>query len=158
VEKHKFVFDVILNEEVTKNEVYHERVEYMSSYLDSQATTIRKGEDVRGYFVCYLLDNFEWKHVGIGTHSMFVLPTFSTHSSDSIKIIKTFTKNLFVVNMKQYLMDLYKYVQKGGWLHVINENNHDAILKNMLLNLKLFSGDHSFSCIIGSINFKQWDP
>jgi len=56
-------------------------------------------------------------------------------------------------------MNLYKYVQKGGWFHVINENNHDAmaILMNLLLNLKL-SGDYYFSCIIGYINFKQWDP
>lgn len=37
-----------------------ERVEYMKSYLDSLATAIRKGADVRGYFVWSLLDNFEW--------------------------------------------------------------------------------------------------
>ncbi|PIN21148.1 Beta-glucosidase, lactase phlorizinhydrolase [Handroanthus impetiginosus] len=36
------------------------RVEYMSSYLDSLATAIRKGADVRGYFAWALLDNFEW--------------------------------------------------------------------------------------------------
>jgi len=98
---------------------------------------------------------------------MFVAPiyakvmTFSTHSSERsniIKIIKTFTKNLFVGNLKLYLVELYKYVQKGGWFHVINENNHDAnmpILMNLLLNLKILSGDHYFSCIIGSINFKK---
>ncbi|GAU33450.1 hypothetical protein TSUD_380860 [Trifolium subterraneum] len=38
------------------------RVEYLSSYLDSLATAIRKGADVRGYFVWSLLDNFEWNH------------------------------------------------------------------------------------------------
>jgi len=89
----------------------------MGSYLDSQATSIRIGADVREYFVWSLLDNFEWKHVGIGTHSMSVAPTFSTHSSErrnSIKIIKTFTKILFVVNLKPYFMELYKYVHKGG--------------------------------------------
>ncbi|PNX96492.1 beta-glucosidase 47-like protein [Trifolium pratense] len=38
------------------------RVEYLSSYLDSLATAISKGADVRGYFVWSLLDNFEWNH------------------------------------------------------------------------------------------------
>ncbi|KAK2447796.1 beta-glucosidase [Trifolium repens] len=38
------------------------RVEYLSGYLDSLATAIRKGADVRGYFVWSLLDNFEWNH------------------------------------------------------------------------------------------------
>ncbi|KAK7303279.1 hypothetical protein RJT34_14182 [Clitoria ternatea] len=36
------------------------RVEYLSAYLDSLATTIRNGANVRGYFVWSLLDNFEW--------------------------------------------------------------------------------------------------
>ncbi|XP_059437846.1 beta-glucosidase 47-like isoform X2 [Corylus avellana] len=36
------------------------RVEYMNSYLDTLATAMRKGADVRGYFVWSLLDNFEW--------------------------------------------------------------------------------------------------
>ncbi|KAI3865992.1 hypothetical protein MKX03_019517 [Papaver bracteatum] len=36
------------------------RVNFMSSYLDSLANAIRKGADVRGYFVWSLLDNFEW--------------------------------------------------------------------------------------------------
>nr|XP_004486131.2 beta-glucosidase 47 [Cicer arietinum] len=38
------------------------RVEYLSGYLDSLATAIRKGADVRGYFLWSLLDNFEWNH------------------------------------------------------------------------------------------------
>ncbi|CAK8531069.1 unnamed protein product [Lathyrus sativus] len=38
------------------------RVEYLNGYLDSLAAAIRKGADVRGYFVWSLLDNFEWKH------------------------------------------------------------------------------------------------
>nr|AFK42730.1 unknown [Medicago truncatula] len=38
------------------------RVEYLSSYLDSLATAIRKGADVKGYFVWSILDNFEWNH------------------------------------------------------------------------------------------------
>ncbi|KAK7359745.1 hypothetical protein VNO77_01710 [Canavalia gladiata] len=37
-----------------------QRVEYLSGYLDSLASAIRKGADVRGYFVWSLLDNFEW--------------------------------------------------------------------------------------------------
>ncbi|RZC89183.1 hypothetical protein C5167_030880 [Papaver somniferum] len=37
-----------------------ERVNFMSSYLDSLASAIRKGADVRGYFAWSLLDNFEW--------------------------------------------------------------------------------------------------
>ncbi|XP_065878222.1 beta-glucosidase 47-like [Euphorbia lathyris] len=37
-----------------------ERVEYMSSYLNALITAMRKGADVRGYFVWSLLDNFEW--------------------------------------------------------------------------------------------------
>ncbi|KAK1280007.1 Beta-glucosidase 47 [Acorus gramineus] len=36
------------------------RVNYMRSYLDSLATAISKGADVRGYFAWALLDNFEW--------------------------------------------------------------------------------------------------
>ncbi|KAJ4838703.1 hypothetical protein Tsubulata_003141 [Turnera subulata] len=36
------------------------RVDYMSSYWDSLLTAIRKGADVKGYFVWSLLDNFEW--------------------------------------------------------------------------------------------------
>ncbi|MED6147094.1 glycosyl hydrolase 1 [Stylosanthes scabra] len=39
-----------------------ERVEYLSSYLDSLATAIMKGANVRGYFVWSLLDNFEWTY------------------------------------------------------------------------------------------------
>ncbi|WVY94288.1 hypothetical protein V8G54_033376 [Vigna mungo] len=39
-----------------------ERVEYLRAYLDSLATAIRKGADVRGYFVWSFLDNFEWTH------------------------------------------------------------------------------------------------
>ncbi|XWS19446.1 hypothetical protein CRYUN_Cryun31cG0016600 [Craigia yunnanensis] len=36
------------------------RVEYVSGYLDTLAAALRKGADVRGYFVWSLLDNFEW--------------------------------------------------------------------------------------------------
>lgn len=36
------------------------RVEYLTSYLRSLGTAIRKGADVRGYFLWSLLDNFEW--------------------------------------------------------------------------------------------------
>ncbi|WCJ20256.1 beta glucosidase 46 [Euphorbia peplus] len=36
------------------------RVEYISGYLEALKTAIRKGADVRGYFVWSLLDNFEW--------------------------------------------------------------------------------------------------
>uniref|UniRef100_A0A5B6Z642 Putative beta-glucosidase 46-like n=1 Tax=Davidia involucrata TaxID=16924 RepID=A0A5B6Z642_DAVIN len=44
--------------EVFLNDV--KRVEYMNAYLDSLATAMRKGADVRAYFVWSLLDNFEW--------------------------------------------------------------------------------------------------
>ncbi|XWS15598.1 hypothetical protein CRYUN_Cryun34aG0014600 [Craigia yunnanensis] len=36
------------------------RVEYISGYLDAVAAALRKGADLRGYFVWSLLDNFEW--------------------------------------------------------------------------------------------------
>ncbi|KAI9127696.1 hypothetical protein K1719_000689 [Acacia pycnantha] len=48
-----------------------QRVNYLSSYLNSLAKAIRKGADVRGYFVWSLLDNFEWKYgqnVRFGLH------------------------------------------------------------------------------------------
>ncbi|XP_054787681.1 beta-glucosidase 46-like [Prosopis cineraria] len=48
-----------------------ERVSYLSGYLNSLATAIRKGADVRGYFVWSLLDNFEWLYgcsVRFGLH------------------------------------------------------------------------------------------
>ncbi|KAF8702698.1 hypothetical protein HU200_032521 [Digitaria exilis] len=37
-----------------------QRVDYIHDYLTSLASSIRKGADVRGYFVWSLLDNFEW--------------------------------------------------------------------------------------------------
>ncbi|KAK8953594.1 Beta-glucosidase 18 [Platanthera guangdongensis] len=37
-----------------------ERVEFFSSYLTSLSKVIRKGADVRGYFIWSVLDNFEW--------------------------------------------------------------------------------------------------
>ncbi|KAK9092104.1 hypothetical protein Syun_027015 [Stephania yunnanensis] len=36
------------------------RVDFISSHLDALASAIRKGADVRGYFIWALLDNFEW--------------------------------------------------------------------------------------------------
>ncbi|PKA55066.1 Beta-glucosidase 18 [Apostasia shenzhenica] len=38
----------------------HGRIEYLRSYLSSLSNAIRKGADVRGYFVWSLIDNFEW--------------------------------------------------------------------------------------------------
>ncbi|KAG2238752.1 hypothetical protein Bca4012_023437 [Brassica carinata] len=38
----------------------HRRVKFMSNYLDALKRAMRKGADVRGYFVWSLLDNFEW--------------------------------------------------------------------------------------------------
>ncbi|MBA0569500.1 hypothetical protein Golob_003223 [Gossypium lobatum] len=38
------------------------RVEYFARYLDALSTAIRKGADVRGYFIWSLLDNFEWNN------------------------------------------------------------------------------------------------
>ncbi|XVE51144.1 hypothetical protein DITRI_Ditri02bG0015600 [Diplodiscus trichospermus] len=43
---------------VSSNDV--KRVEYLSGYLDALVEALRKGADVRGYFVWSLLDNFEW--------------------------------------------------------------------------------------------------
>ncbi|KAI0499755.1 hypothetical protein KFK09_017963 [Dendrobium nobile] len=37
-----------------------ERVEYHSAYLSSLLKAMRKGADVRGYFIWSLIDNFEW--------------------------------------------------------------------------------------------------
>ncbi|XP_058094690.1 beta-glucosidase 18-like [Magnolia sinica] len=47
---------------VSKKELLNdmERVEYMRSYVTSLAISMRKGADVRGYFVWSLIDNFEW--------------------------------------------------------------------------------------------------
>ncbi|CAH9139582.1 unnamed protein product [Cuscuta epithymum] len=36
------------------------RVNFMANYIDALSTAMRKGADVRGYFVWSLLDNFEW--------------------------------------------------------------------------------------------------
>ncbi|KAG0458657.1 hypothetical protein HPP92_021785 [Vanilla planifolia] len=38
----------------------HDRVKFLSSYLYSLSNAIKKGADVRGYFIWSLLDNFEW--------------------------------------------------------------------------------------------------
>ncbi|CAM8993775.1 unnamed protein product [Rhodiola kirilowii] len=38
------------------------RVQYMKSYLSALSRAIRKGADVRGYFVWSLMDSFEWIH------------------------------------------------------------------------------------------------
>ncbi|XP_022866868.1 beta-glucosidase 46-like [Olea europaea var. sylvestris] len=48
----------------------NKRVKYLANYLDALSTAMRKGADVRGYFVWSLLDNFEWssgytKHFGL---------------------------------------------------------------------------------------------
>ncbi|KAH7653640.1 Beta-glucosidase protein [Dioscorea alata] len=39
-----------------------DRIEYLDSYLTFLTRAIRKGADVRGYFVWSLIDNFEWIH------------------------------------------------------------------------------------------------
>ncbi|CAA3027261.1 beta-glucosidase 46-like [Olea europaea subsp. europaea] len=48
----------------------NKRVKYLANYLDALSIAMRKGADVRGYFVWSLLDNFEWssgytKHFGL---------------------------------------------------------------------------------------------
>lgn len=51
------------NQNSTNEELFNDfkRVEYLKSYLQALAETMRtKGADVRGYFVWSLLDNFEW--------------------------------------------------------------------------------------------------
>ncbi|XP_058094673.1 beta-glucosidase 18-like [Magnolia sinica] len=47
---------------VSKKELLNdmERVEYLRSYVTSLTASMRKGADVRGYFVWSLIDNFEW--------------------------------------------------------------------------------------------------
>ncbi|XP_020083622.1 beta-glucosidase 18-like [Ananas comosus] len=37
-----------------------DRVHYLQSYLNSVAIAMRRGADVRGYFIWSLIDNFEW--------------------------------------------------------------------------------------------------
>ncbi|XP_014518767.1 beta-glucosidase 47 [Vigna radiata var. radiata] len=37
-----------------------DRIDYVRAYLDALVSAIRKGADVRGYFLWSLLDNFEW--------------------------------------------------------------------------------------------------
>ncbi|CAA7054705.1 unnamed protein product [Microthlaspi erraticum] len=38
----------------------HQRIKFMSSYLDALKRAMRKGADVRGYFTWSILDSFEW--------------------------------------------------------------------------------------------------
>lgn len=65
-----------------------------------------------------------------------------------------------MVQVKPYITELYNPMQKGGWVLVVDGNNHDAvvILMHMLLESDIIIGGHYFSCITVSINFKQWDP
>ncbi|KAL8151194.1 hypothetical protein V2J09_021002 [Rumex salicifolius] len=44
----------------TKQLLDFKRVDYMSGYLAALLRAVRKGANVRGYFVWSLLDNFEW--------------------------------------------------------------------------------------------------
>ena len=39
-----------------------ERIEYLSAHLTAAAEGIRRGADLRGYYVWSLMDNFEWAH------------------------------------------------------------------------------------------------
>jgi beta-glucosidase len=39
-----------------------ERIEYLSAHLAAAAESIRRGVDLRGYYVWYFMDNFEWAH------------------------------------------------------------------------------------------------
>ncbi|CAN6268518.1 unnamed protein product [Urochloa humidicola] len=50
------------NSSMTANDFTNDtqRVDYICGYLTFLASAIRKGADVRGYFVWSLLDNFEW--------------------------------------------------------------------------------------------------
>ncbi|ESW19738.1 hypothetical protein PHAVU_006G151300 [Phaseolus vulgaris] len=50
------------NANMTTKEIINDvdRIDYLRAYLDSLARAIRKGADVRGYFLWSLLDNFEW--------------------------------------------------------------------------------------------------
>ncbi|GLT29372.1 hypothetical protein SLA2020_042440 [Shorea laevis] len=48
----------------------NKRVKYLAGYLDALIVAMRKGADVRGYFVWSLIDNFEW---AVGYTSRFGL-------------------------------------------------------------------------------------
>ncbi|XP_024632653.1 probable inactive beta-glucosidase 14 [Medicago truncatula] len=82
------------------NDVKRVEYMYMSSYLDSLATAIRKGADVRGYFVWSLLDNFEWNHdynIRFGLHYVDFATLNRTPKGttfDQIEVIK------YIVDMK----------------------------------------------------------
>jgi len=39
-----------------------ERIDYLSAHLAAAAESIRRGVDLRGYYIWSLLDNFEWAH------------------------------------------------------------------------------------------------
>jgi beta-glucosidase len=39
-----------------------ERIEYLSAHLEAAAESIRRGVDLRGYYVWSFMDNFEWAH------------------------------------------------------------------------------------------------
>jgi len=40
----------------------HRRIDYLRRYLRELARALREGQDIRGYFVWSLLDNFEWQY------------------------------------------------------------------------------------------------
>jgi beta-glucosidase len=56
---------VVVTENGIATEDDRERIEFLSSALESLHRCIADGIDVRGYFVWSLLDNFEW-HLGFG--------------------------------------------------------------------------------------------
>ncbi len=51
------------DEPVSERRVHDERrIDYLRWYLSEIASVIEEGQDIRGYFVWSLLDNFEWAH------------------------------------------------------------------------------------------------
>jgi beta-glucosidase len=57
----------------------HERIEYLGAHLAAAAESIRRGVDLRGYYVWSLMDNFEWAH-GYGSRFGLIYVDFRTQT------------------------------------------------------------------------------
>ncbi|KAK9069083.1 hypothetical protein SSX86_013199 [Deinandra increscens subsp. villosa] len=77
------------------------RIEFHQAYLASLCKAIRKGADVRGYFVWSLMDNYEWTHgynVRFGLHYVD-LKTFDRIPKLSARWYQEFLKNNSLVDI-----------------------------------------------------------
>ncbi|GLT29373.1 hypothetical protein SLA2020_042450 [Shorea laevis] len=73
------------------------RVKYLAGYLDALIVAMKKGADVRGYFVWSLIDNFEW---AVGYTSRFGLHHVDYETSKSLKLLAIWYKNFIVEHYK----------------------------------------------------------